>query len=41
MEKEYALITEASSGIGLEIAKNMAKKGFFLVLSARREQKLK
>ena len=41
MKKEYALITGASSGIGLEISKVLAQKGFSLVLVARREDKLK
>lgn len=41
---EYALITGASSGIGLELANIMAEKGHNLILVARREdalQKLK
>jgi len=41
MKKEYALITGASSGIGLEISKVLAQKGFSLVLVARGEDKLK
>ena len=41
MKKEYALITGASSGIGLEISKVLAQKGFSLVLVSRREDKLK
>ena len=41
MKKEYALITGVSSGIGLEISKVLAQKGFSLVLVARREDKLK
>jgi short-subunit dehydrogenase len=40
MEKSYALITGASSGIGLEIANNLASKGFNLILTARREERL-
>lgn len=40
MKKEYALITGASSGIGLEISKVLAQKGFSLVLVSRREDKL-
>jgi len=40
MKNSYALITGASSGIGLEISKCLAKKGFNLVLTARSEDKL-
>ena len=38
---KYALVTGASSGIGLEISKILASIGFSLVLVARREDKLK
>ena len=41
MENSYALITGASSGIGLEISNLLAEKGFNLVLTARREDKLR
>ena len=40
MKKSYALITGASSGIGLEIANNLASKGYNLILTARREARL-
>jgi uncharacterized protein len=38
--KEYILITGASSGIGLEMARQLASKGFHLILVARSEDKL-
>jgi short-subunit dehydrogenase len=38
--KEYILITGASSGIGLEMAKKLAAKNFNLILVARSEDKL-
>lgn len=41
MEKQYALITGASSGIGLEIAKSLARRNYQLVLTARDIEKLK
>jgi len=37
----YALVTGASSGIGLEIAKQLAAKGISLAITARRKQRLK
>lgn len=39
-EKKFALITGATSGIGLELAKLFAKDSFNLVIVARDEQKL-
>ena len=38
--ESYALITGASGGIGLELAKEFAKNGINLVLVARSENKL-
>lgn len=40
LNKKTALITGASSGIGFEIAKCLAKKGFDLVITARNKKKL-
>ena len=37
----FALVTGASSGIGLEIARSLAKRGYNIILTARSEDKLK
>ena len=36
----FALVTGASSGIGLEISKALARRGYNLILTARSEHKL-
>jgi len=41
MEKATALVTGASSGIGYELARVFAEHGFDLVVTARREERLK
>ncbi|PWN06429.1 SDR family NAD(P)-dependent oxidoreductase [Rhodohalobacter mucosus] len=39
--KETALITGASSGIGMELARVFAREGYNLLITARREEKLR
>ena len=39
--KKFALVTGASSGIGLEICHSLATKGFNIILTSRSRNKLK
>ena len=41
MNKSYAIVTGATAGIGLDIAKELAKNGHNIILTARREDRLK
>jgi short-subunit dehydrogenase len=40
MEKKLALVTGASSGIGRDMARDLAGRGYNLILVSRDEQKL-
>ena len=40
MNNSYALVTGSSSGIGLEISRDLAKRGYNLILVARTRSKL-
>ena len=41
MNKKYALITGGTAGIGLDIARELARQGHNILLTARREERLK
>ena len=39
--KKFALVTGASSGIGLQICHSLARRGFNIILTSRSENTLK
>ena len=41
MNKKYALITGSTAGIGLDIAQELSRRGHNIILTARREDRLK
>jgi len=41
MNNNYALITGSTAGIGLDIAQELASRGHNILLTARREDRLK
>lgn len=40
LQDQWALVTDASSGLGVDFAKELAKRGANLILVARRQDKL-